>query len=143
MQIQRSKEGVSTKRTILDGLEHRREEQAEALAGAFSGKLEGPLGELSEMLGDLQGTAKAPIELVNNDRTTTLTVGSSISGSAQVIMGSDGQVTELAHSPNSEVLGSRAEVGKATDLRVGLGDANFDLQVTGRAAMRGRFRYTG
>jgi hypothetical protein len=115
--------------------------QAEALADAYTGKLGGPLGELATLLGELRGTAKAPIELINNDRTTTLSVGRSIGGTAEVLFGTDGQVTELAHSPVSDVLAARAEVGRTADFRVNLGATGFDLEVTGRAAMRGRFTY--
>ena len=58
------------------------ERQAEALADAFTGKLGGPLGELAKLMGELRGTARASIELINGDRTTTLRVGSSISGTS-------------------------------------------------------------
>jgi hypothetical protein len=121
--------------------ENSSDRQAEALADAFTGKLGGPLGELAKLMGELRGTARASIELINSDRTTTLRVGSSISGTAEVLFGTDGQVTELSHSPLSDVLGSRAEVGRTADFRLNLGAPGFDLEVTGRAAMRGRFAY--
>ena len=93
------------------------------------------------MLGVLKGTALAPIDLINGDRSTTLAIGHSVTGSAEVLMGTDGQVTELTHSPVSRMMSSRAEVAKTADYRIGLGVKGFDLQVTGRAAMRGRFAY--
>lgn len=117
------------------------ESQANALADAYTGQLGGPLGELSAMLGVLKGSARAPIRLVTEDRTTTLTVGNSVAGSAEVLLGTDGQATELAHSPVSRVLTSRAEVGKTNEFRIGLGVKDFDLDVSGTAAMRGRFSY--
>lgn len=117
------------------------ESQANALADAFTGRLGGPLAELAGMLGVLKGTARAPIRLSTEDRTTTLTVGNSVAGAAEVLLGADGQATELAHSPVSRVLTARAEVAKTTGFRIGLGVKDFDLNVTGTAAMRGRFRY--
>lgn len=116
-------------------------EQADALVDAFTGQLGGPLGELALMLGVLKGSAQTPIELINGDRSTSLSIGNSVTGSADILLGPDGQVTELTHSPVSRILTSRAEVAKADDFRIGLGVKGFDLQVSGRAAMRGRFSY--
>lgn len=121
--------------------ENATDQQAEALADAFTGQLGGPLSELAKLMGELRGTAKASIELINGDRTTTLRVGNSINGTAEALVGTDGQMTELSHSPLSDVMASRAEVAKTADFRVNLGSPGFDLAVTGRAAMRGRFAY--
>lgn len=117
------------------------EKQAEVLADAFTGRLGGPLGELAKLMGELRGTARTSIELINGDRTTTLRVGNSISGTAETLFGTDGQATELAHSPYSDVMASRAEIGKTADFKINLGAPGFDLEVTGRSAMRGRFAY--
>ena len=48
--------------------------QADALTAAFSGRLGGPLQELGDLLGELLGVERAPIELRREGRLTTLTV---------------------------------------------------------------------
>ncbi|MFI6743499.1 DUF1326 domain-containing protein [Nonomuraea sp. NPDC050451] len=115
--------------------------QFTALASAFTGGYGGPLGELGRLMGVLREAARAPISLTTQDDHLSVTVGRMVSGDGSVMRGGDGAVTELRSGRLSEVLGPRAEVGTTSNFRINLGGQASSVQVAGRAAMRGPFRY--
>jgi hypothetical protein len=51
------------------------DEQAEKLAGVFSGQLGGPMAGLTPLIGEMLGIERAPIEFGNDGLTHTLKVG--------------------------------------------------------------------
>jgi hypothetical protein len=118
------------------------EEQRDVLGRLFSGKLGGPLAELETLLGFLESVEAAPIAVETVGRTMSVTVGRAVTGDGEVLVGADEEITELEHGRLSEVLGTPAEVGRTSRFRVDMPGQGFDIQVTGRAAMRGRFTYT-
>ncbi|WP_062349675.1 DUF1326 domain-containing protein [Herbidospora yilanensis] len=115
--------------------------QFAALATTFTGGNGGPLGELGRLMGALREASRAPISLTTQDDHLSVTVGRMVSGAGTVVRGGDGAITELRSGRLSEVLGPRAEVGNTSAFRVDLGGQAASVQVTGRAAMRGPFRY--
>jgi hypothetical protein len=117
------------------------EEQLELLGRLFSGELGGPLAELVTLLGRLEGVERAPIAVETVGRSMSVTVGRQIAGDAEVLVGADEEITELEHARLSLVLGSPAEVARASRFRVDMPGQAYDIQVTGRAGMRGRFEY--
>lgn len=116
-------------------------DQAEALAGAFSGVFGGPLGELSGLLGELLGVESVPIEVVLGARRANLTVGRRIAAETSSLVDPSGQPTTLSNARLSGVLGTPAEVGVSRRFKVGLPGHGIDLDLRGRSAMRGRFEY--
>jgi hypothetical protein len=114
--------------------------QADALAAAFSGRLGGPLQELGDLLGELLGVERAPIELRREGRMTTLTVDRRIRVEGAATEGPAGRMT-LSEGKLSKVLGSPAEVGESGRFRVALSTQAMDLDLRGRSTMSGRFSY--
>lgn len=115
--------------------------QYDALLKTFIGRNGGPLGELSQLMGSLQGHERAPIDLTATGNFLSVTVGRVITGDAEVLRGGDGEITQLAHGSLSNVLGTPAEVGRSSAFRIDLGIRNLSVEVRGRAAMRGHFSY--
>jgi hypothetical protein len=118
------------------------DDQYRLLVGTFTGRHGGPLGELGRLMGVLRHHERAPIELTAVGDDLSVTVGRTISGSARVLHGGDGQVTELAHGYLSEVLGTPAEVARSSRFRINLDTTGLVTEVSSRAAMRGTFHYT-
>ena len=116
------------------------DQQFGTLVATFTGQNGGPLGELGHLMGALISQDRAPITMTSQGDYISVTVGRLIRGDATVIYGGDKQITELAHGTLSEVLGTPAEVGRSSAFRV---DAmvGLSVEVSGRAAMRGKFRY--
>jgi len=117
------------------------EAQYDELLRTFTGQNGGPLGELSRLMGALQGHQRAPIDLTASGNFLSVTVGRVVSGDAEVLHGGDGQVTQLVHGYLSNVLGTPADVARSSAFRIDLGIRNLSIEVRGRAAMRGRFSY--
>ena len=115
--------------------------QVNALAGTFSGLYGGPLGELAELLGELMGVERAPIEVEFSARRAKLTVGRRIAADMVSMMGPGGKPTTLTDARLSTVLGTPAEVGQSRRFKVGMPGHGIDLDLRGRSAMRGRFTY--
>jgi len=118
------------------------DEQFAALAETFTGGNGGPLGELGRLMGVLQGALRVPIGLSTEGDHLSITVGRMVSGDGAVLRGGrDDEVTELRNGRLSGVLGPRAEVGRSSTFRIDLGAQAASIEVAGRAAMRGSFRY--
>lgn len=115
--------------------------QGDALAAAFSGKLGGPLQELGDLLGELIGVERAPIQLRREGRLTTLTVDGRIRIEGTDREGPAGPMT-LKDGKLTRVLGSPAVIGESAHFRVALAGHAMDLDVRGRSTMSGRFLYT-
>jgi hypothetical protein len=116
-------------------------EQTEALVAALSGSLGGPLGELSQLLGELIGVEQADITLQRYGRTTSLTIGRRIQVKGAASVGPTGQTMKLSDGKLSTVLGTPAEIGVSQHFRVGLPAQAMDLDLSGRSTMSGRFSY--
>jgi FtsP/CotA-like multicopper oxidase with cupredoxin domain len=116
-------------------------QQADALAAAFSGRLGGPLQELADILGQLAGVERAPIELRRDGRVTTLIVDHRIRIEGAANEGPSGRPMALNDGRLSQVLGSPAEVGESGRFRIGLKDHGMEMDVRGRSTMSGRFSY--
>jgi hypothetical protein len=118
------------------------DDQFERLAYVFTGKAGGPLDELGTLLGILRATERAAIDLSTKGRHASMTVDHRISGDARMLVGADDEITELSHGRLAIVLAPTAQVGTSSTFRVELGGAfTHPIEVHGRSAMRGQFRY--
>lgn len=116
-------------------------QQADALAAAFSGRLGGPLQELADILGQLAGVERAPIELRREGRLTKLIVDHRIRIEGATSEGPSGRPMALNDGRLSKVLGTPAEIGESGRFRLGLAGQGMELDVRGRSTMSGRFSY--
>jgi len=117
------------------------DDQARVLTRAFTGKLGGPLGELSELTDEVTEVERAAIDLTSDGKTTKLKVGRKVTTNMKLLRGETDRVTTVADSALAELLGTPAEVGKSTRYRLSLGHDHLDLDVTEKSANRGRFTY--
>jgi hypothetical protein len=116
-------------------------QQANVMAAVFSGKLGGPLKQLSDLLGELLAVERAPIELRREGRVTTLTIDRRIRIEGATREGASGRVMALNDGKLGEVLGTPAEIGESGRFRIGLPDHGMEIDVRGRSTMGGRFSY--
>ena len=116
--------------------------QFNVLAAAFSGKLGGPLQELSGLLGEMAGVERASIDLRQDGRLTTLTVGGFVQVEGMSREGPDGQPMSLGDGRLSTALGSPATVGESGRFVVDIRHADIQKDLRGRSTMSGRFSYS-
>ncbi len=128
-------------RVVIFVDERATQQQADALAAAFSGRLGGPLQELTDIMGELLAVERAPIEIKRDGRLTTLTVDRRIRVEGRTNEGPSGRPMELNDGLLSKVLGTPAEVGESGRFRVGLAEHGMKMDLRGRSTMSGRFSY--
>jgi hypothetical protein len=113
------------------------DEQMQAIVDAFSGKLGGPLADLSQLVGERVGVARAPISHEVLEGRGTLSVGGDkVHAVMEPYRGPDGSITTLQNSIFSTVPGSPAWVGKAERFAVNLPEHGWTYEFEGRNAIQ-------
>ena len=116
-------------------------QQFNVLSAAFTGGQGGPLQELSGLLGEMIGVERAKIDLRQEGRLTTLTVGHVVHVEGKTSEGPGGQPMTLGDGKLSQVLGSPATIGESGRFVIGLKEHGMDIELRGRSTMNGRFFY--
>lgn len=114
--------------------------QEEALVAAFTGKLGGPLEEFAQLIGEVVGLKRAPVEFDVAEGKGTFKFGDAFEGETQPFEGPTGKTT-LVNSVFSTIPGSPAYVGKAPVLNAKVPELDIDLKLEGQNAIQGSFRF--
>jgi hypothetical protein len=116
------------------------EAQFIAMGEAFSGKLGGPLGELSSLRPEADLVERAQLSFATDGSMTQLRVGPRVSVETRLLTGANGRVITISDGTLSSLLGDPGEAGKASHFHLELpGGAAIDA--TARSTTSGRFRY--
>jgi hypothetical protein len=117
------------------------EEQRTALLDAFTGKLGGPLGDLSTaLIGEVKGVEFVPISHEVVGGSGTLRIPELVETDMEPYRGPDGSVTTLQNSVFSTVPGSPAWIGKAGVNRVNLPQYGMSWEYEGRNAIQSEWK---
>ena len=117
------------------------DEQQQALAEAFTGRLGGPLGELAEMTGEVSSVQRAPIIFTSDRSATKVSVGQAVAVTMNPIVGSNDKVMTVTDGALATTLGTPVEVGRSSSFKLDLAGEGFNLDLEGRGANRGPFAY--
>jgi hypothetical protein len=117
------------------------EEQREVLDEAFSGRMGGPLGELSRLTGDLAAVEAAKIEFVADNDTVRLDVPKRVGVRSKLVRGSTKRPITIGDGLLATLLGSPGVVGRSSRYRLTIESGDIDIDVTGRSTTSGRFSY--
>ena len=112
------------------------EEQADAMLDAFTGKLGGPLGDLSQLVGERVAIERASITHQIVDGAGTLKVDDKIHCEMHAYTGPDGSTTTLNNSIFSTVPGSPAYVGKADTQRIDIPEHGYQWSYEDKNAIQ-------
>lgn len=120
------------------------DQQVKALTDAYTGKLGGPLADLAQLVGEIIGVERIPIQHQVRGGHGTLQAGRYITAAMEPYRGPDGSVTTLRDSIFSTIPGTPAYVAKASVHRV---DAtkfgpNWSWSFEGRNAIQGDYHIT-
>ncbi|HEV8154728.1 MAG TPA: DUF1326 domain-containing protein [Gaiellales bacterium] len=117
------------------------EQQREAMLGAFTGKLGGPLGDLwTALIGEVKGVEFVPIHHQVAGGSGTLRVPGMVETEMEPYRGPDGSITTLQNSVFSTVPGSPAWIAKAGVNRVSLTDYDMSWEYAGRNAIQSEWK---
>ena len=117
------------------------DQQREALSGAFSGRLGGPLGELARSTGDLSAVEPAKIEFVDDNGRARLDVPRRVALRSKVLRGSTKEPITIGDGLLATLLGNPGTAGKSSRYRLTVEAADIDLDVRDRSTTSGRFSY--
>jgi hypothetical protein len=116
--------------------------QQEAILNAWTGKLGGPLADLSKLVGEVAAVERVPISFSVEDGKGQLRVGTVVEATMAPYKGPTGSVTTLNESVFSTIPGSPAYVGKASEYRRNTSKYGLrDVNLQGRNAIQGTFRF--
>ena len=120
------------------------QEQQDGLLAVFTGSLGGPIADLVALIGEVVAVERAPMTFTVEEGTGTLRVGDVIEAHLTPFQGATGRTTTLSETVFSTIPGSPAYPGKASVFRMSGGRLGRpDLDITGRNALQGSFRFSG
>jgi hypothetical protein len=118
-------------------------QQEEAILRAYTGKLGGPLADLSQLIGEVVAVERASITFQVQEGKGTLKIGQSVQAEMEPYRGPTGQVTTLNESVFSTIPGSPAYIAKASRWRAKHAALGFDIDLKDHNAIQGAFRFEG
>ena len=116
--------------------------QQEALLKVWTGKLGGPLKDLSQLIGEVAGVERAPITFQVEGVKGTLKIGRAIEAKLAPFQGAQGKSTTLHDTVFTTIPGSPAYVGKANLYKVNAPKYGFKINLKNHNAVQGSFRFT-
>jgi hypothetical protein len=117
-------------------------EQEEAILAAYTGKKGGPLADLSQLIGEVVGLERVPVEFEVKEGKGRLRLGKAVAADMEPFRGPDGQATALTNSIFSTIPGSPAFVGKASRYTANSPALGIQLDLSGHNSVQGSFRFT-
>jgi len=118
------------------------DQQQQAILDVWTGKLGGPLQDLSTLVGKVAAVQRAPITFAVQEGKGTLKVGSNIDAELTPFQGATGSTTALHDTVFTTIPGSPAYVGKATHYKANVPELEIKFELTGHNAIQGSFRFT-
>lgn len=115
--------------------------QQDALLSVFTGKLGGPVADLTSLIGEVVGVERVPITFQADKGKGTLVIGQTVEAAFVPLTGPTGAPTMLHESVFPSVQGSPAHVGKAEQFGAKVPALGHDLSVQGQNAIMTTFRY--
>jgi hypothetical protein len=115
------------------------DEQMQAMLDAYSGKLGGPLADLSQLVGEVIGVEKVPIQHEVFQGAGELKAGDYVVAAMAPYKSGEGTTTTLRDSIFSTIPGSPAYVSKATYHRVNIPKFGLNWSFEGRNAIQGDY----
>jgi hypothetical protein len=115
------------------------DEQMQALLDAYTGKLGGPLADLGQLVGEVIGVERVPIQHQVHQGAGELRAGDYVAAAMTPYHSGEGSTTTLRDSIFSTIPGSPAYVSKATYNRVDIPKYGIKWSFEGRNAIQGDY----
>jgi hypothetical protein len=129
-------------RTVLFVDDRCTDEQHTALRQVFTGELGGPIADLTVLIGEVVAVERAPMTFTVQGGRGVLTIGDKVEARLSPFQGATGGTTTLQDTVFSTIPGSPVYPGKAELFRRAGGHGLSSVELTGRNAIQGSFRFT-
>jgi hypothetical protein len=117
-------------------------EQHEALVNAWTGKLGGPLADISRLIGEVVAVERVPIIFEVEKGKGRIKIGEEIEAELAPFIGATGNETTLHDSIYTSIPGSPAYMGKASKFMAKIPKLGWNINLQGQNAIQGSFRFT-
>ena len=117
--------------------------QHDVLVRVWTGKLGGPVADLTNLYGEIVAVEKAPIEFRVVAGQGTLRIGSAFAAEMTPFQGATGKPTTLYDTAFSTIPGAPAYVSKASYYRAAEPRLGINVDIEGHNAIQGQFRFKG
>ena len=115
--------------------------QKDAILNVWSGKLGGPIADMAKLIGKIESVEQVPISFDIVGSGGSVKIGASIEAALEGFKGATGSMTALHDTIFTTVPGSPAYPAKASYYRASV--PGFSIDLKGRNAVSGSFRFTG
>lgn len=116
-------------------------EQQDALLQVFTGQLGGAIADLAALIGDVLAVERVPITCTVQEGEGLLKFSDVAEARMAPFKGATGEVTTLADTVFSTIPGAPAYPGTASVFRRQAGHGLSDIDLSGRNAVQGNFRF--
>ncbi len=117
------------------------EEQEHALLDVWTGKLGGPVADLAQLVGEVVAVERVPITYAVEGVKGTIKYGDFAFAELEPFKGATGESTALHDTIFTTIPGSPAYVGKSSRYTVEMPSHGFEIDLEGRNAVQGSFRF--
>ena len=117
--------------------------QQSAILDVWTGKLGGPLADLSQLVGNVAGVERVPITFEIQEGKGILKVGNNIDAELAPYVGATGKTTALYDTIFTTIPGSPAYVGKAAHYKANIPQLNLNVDLRNHNAVQGSFQFKG
>ena len=116
-------------------------EQEEAILGVYTGQKGGPVADIAQLVGEVVAVERTPIDFGIVEGKGQLKIGSSLDAEMVPFEGATGERTTLHDATFSVIPGAPAYVGTAPKFKASHAALDLDLDLEGRNAIQGQFRF--
>lgn len=117
--------------------------QQEALLNVWTGKLGGPIADLSKLIGEVVAVERVPITVMVEKGKGSVKIGKAMEAEMAPLQGATGQPTSLQDTVFTTIPGSPAYVAKASKYKANVPKLGFNINLKDHSAVQGSFRFTG
>ena len=118
------------------------QDQEQALIEVLSGKAGGPVADFAQLIGEVVGVERAPIDFSLEKGKGSFSVGDKVSAEIEPLIGATGNQTVLSESAFSTIPGSPAYCAESTSFRLNAGaEHGWNFEISGKNAINGDFLF--
>jgi hypothetical protein len=117
-------------------------QQQDAILAVWTGQRGGPVADLAKLVGEVVGVERVPVTFTVEGGKGRVQIGTLAEAEMEPLRGADNRPTTLNDSIFSTIPGSPAYLSKTSRYRSNVPALGINLDLSGRNAVQGDFRFT-
>lgn len=117
-------------------------QQQEAIVAVFTGQRGGPVADMAALVGEVVGLERVPVTFDVDKGRGHLRLGDAVEATLEPFAGPNGAPTTLTDAAFSNIPGSPAYVGKASQYRASCAPLGISVDLRGHNSVQGDFHFS-